>query len=125
MCDGYHFVPEAIYGKPFKSATWFTAHPNRFAVLFRPKLPKLQGTAGNAKVHQNGATASKEKNSVSRLSDQMTKAKRRTEMPPSPMSLTCPFCKAKPGEDCATGAGGFSALHVARIKAAAISEAKP
>jgi hypothetical protein len=37
----------------------------------------------------------------------------------SPVSLRCPFCDAKPGEDCATTSGGFSAIHVERIKAAA------
>jgi len=36
----------------------------------------------------------------------------------SPESLRCPFCGAEPGKDCATSSGGFSVIHVARIKAA-------
>jgi hypothetical protein len=40
-------------------------------------------------------------------------------LPKSPVQLSCPFCKAKPGKDCATSEGGFSLLHVARIKKAA------
>jgi hypothetical protein len=37
----------------------------------------------------------------------------------SPRRLTCPFCKAQAGEDCLTSTGGFSAVHIARIQAAA------
>jgi hypothetical protein len=37
----------------------------------------------------------------------------------SPKSLVCPFCKAKPGSECATSSAGFSIIHLARIKAAA------
>ncbi|MGH9729920.1 MAG: zinc finger domain-containing protein [Candidatus Acidiferrales bacterium] len=40
-------------------------------------------------------------------------------LPSSPVSLACPFCKAKPGRDCATTSGTFSAIHIQRIKAAA------
>jgi len=40
-------------------------------------------------------------------------------LPVSPLSIPCPHCKAKPARDCYTKSGGFSALHVARIKAAA------
>jgi len=40
-------------------------------------------------------------------------------LPISPISLVCPFCKARPGRDCTTTSGVFSAIHVARIKAAA------
>jgi hypothetical protein len=39
-------------------------------------------------------------------------------LPVSPESLRCPFCGAEPGHDCATSSGGFSILHVARIKVA-------
>jgi len=54
----------------------------------------------------------------------MAKRKPSTEalppvLPTSPLSLECPFCKAKPGRDCSTSSGGFSVVHVARIKAAA------
>ena len=41
-------------------------------------------------------------------------------LPTSPISLVCPFCNAKPGHDCATTAGGFSVVHVARIEAASL-----
>lgn len=44
-------------------------------------------------------------------------------LPISPITLECPFCKAKPGKDCFTSSGGFSALHVQRIKAAARMDA--
>lgn len=42
-------------------------------------------------------------------------------LPTSPISLKCPFCGAKPDQDqdCFTTSGGFAAIHVARIKAAA------
>ena len=40
-------------------------------------------------------------------------------LPTSPISLKCPFCGAKPKHDCFTSSGTFSAIHVARIKAAA------
>jgi hypothetical protein len=38
----------------------------------------------------------------------------------SPMSLVCPFCKAKRGQDCGTTSGGLAAVHVQRIKVAAL-----
>ena len=38
----------------------------------------------------------------------------------SPITLVCPFCKADPGEDCETTSGGLAAIHLERIKAAAI-----
>jgi hypothetical protein len=40
-------------------------------------------------------------------------------LPISPISLVCPFCKAKPNQDCQTSSGGFSVLHIARILKAA------
>jgi hypothetical protein len=42
-------------------------------------------------------------------------------LPVSPLALACPRCGAKSGEDCATTSGLFSAVHLARIKAAALS----
>jgi hypothetical protein len=45
-------------------------------------------------------------------------------LPINPMTLTCPRCKAKLGSDCKTTSGDFSALHVARIKAAAALDAR-
>jgi hypothetical protein len=41
----------------------------------------------------------------------------------SPLSLTCPYCGAKPNDDCMTAAGGFAALHLVRIEAAAQQDA--
>jgi hypothetical protein len=38
----------------------------------------------------------------------------------SPMSLLCPTCMSMPGRDCITTKGGLAAIHVARIKAAAL-----
>jgi hypothetical protein len=40
-------------------------------------------------------------------------------LPTSPLRVACPPCKALPMYDCATRSGVFSAVHVARIKAAA------
>ena len=40
-------------------------------------------------------------------------------LPTSPLSLKCPFCKAKPFKDCVTASGQFSIVHVQRIEAAA------
>jgi hypothetical protein len=40
-------------------------------------------------------------------------------LPTSPMSLDCPFCEAKIGVDCAASSGGFSVVHIARVRAAA------
>jgi hypothetical protein len=34
----------------------------------------------------------------------------------NPLRLICPFCKAQAGEDCLTSPGGFSAVHIARIR---------
>jgi hypothetical protein len=42
-------------------------------------------------------------------------------LPTSPMSLLCPTCMSKPGRDCITTSGRFAAIHVARIKAAALA----
>jgi hypothetical protein len=55
----------------------------------------------------------------------MTKPKRAAPevLPISPMTLTCPHCKASPGHDCETSAGGFALLHVARVKGAAALDA--
>jgi hypothetical protein len=41
-----------------------------------------------------------------------------------PLTLPCPFCGAKRGKDCSTSAGGFSVLHLVRIKAAASLDAQ-
>jgi hypothetical protein len=43
-------------------------------------------------------------------------------LPVSPLALACPRCGAKIGKDCLTTSGGFSAMHVARIKAAALAD---
>jgi hypothetical protein len=40
----------------------------------------------------------------------------------SPMSLLCPTCMSMPGRDCITTSGGLAAIHVARIKAAALAD---
>jgi hypothetical protein len=41
-------------------------------------------------------------------------------IPISPITLACPRCPAKPGEDCQKPAGGhIPFVHLARIKAAA------
>ncbi len=45
-------------------------------------------------------------------------------LPISPLTLVCPYCGAKKGEDCATPKGGFAVLHTLRIKAAALLDAK-
>jgi hypothetical protein len=42
------------------------------------------------------------------------------KLPTSPLTLFCPFCGAKPGRDCLTTELGFAAVHVLRIKAAAL-----
>jgi hypothetical protein len=45
-------------------------------------------------------------------------------IPVSPMTLPCPRCPAKPGEDCQKLAGSHLAfVHLARIKAAAKADA--
>jgi hypothetical protein len=45
-------------------------------------------------------------------------------LPISPMSIFCPWCKAKPWESCATKLGTeLEVVHVERIKAAAESDA--
>jgi hypothetical protein len=50
----------------------------------------------------------------------MPKSKRALDvLPVSPITQACPFCRSKPRENCTTEAGGFSRIHVARIKAAA------
>ena len=42
----------------------------------------------------------------------------------SPMTLVCPLCSAKPGQDCETVAGiHLPIVHVARVKAAAARDA--
>ena len=43
-------------------------------------------------------------------------------LPISPISLDCPLCGAKPGHDCETTSGGLSAVHLDRIKAAALAD---
>jgi hypothetical protein len=45
-------------------------------------------------------------------------------LPISPISLDCPLCGANPGHDCETTSGGFSAVHIDRIKAAARANKK-
>jgi hypothetical protein len=46
------------------------------------------------------------------------------KLPTGPISLTCPFCGAKPNQDCFTTSGSFSAIHLVRVKAAGISIVK-
>jgi len=41
------------------------------------------------------------------------------ELAINPISLTCPFCHAKPQRDCVTASGGSSHIHIAGIRAAA------
>ena len=43
-------------------------------------------------------------------------------LPTSPMSLLCPTCMSMPGRDCITTSGGLAAIHLARIKAAALAD---
>jgi hypothetical protein len=43
-------------------------------------------------------------------------------LPVSPISLVCPFCKAKPGEDCIKLSDGIAVLHIQRIQAAAAQD---
>jgi hypothetical protein len=43
-------------------------------------------------------------------------------LPTSPTSLLCPTCLSMPGRDCITTSGRFAAIHVARIKAAALAD---
>jgi hypothetical protein len=38
----------------------------------------------------------------------------------SPISILCPTCMSMPGLDCITG--GFAAIHVARVEAAALAD---
>ena len=40
----------------------------------------------------------------------------------SPRSLLCPTCMSMPGRDCITTKGGLAAIHVSRIKAAALAD---
>jgi hypothetical protein len=42
----------------------------------------------------------------------------------SPLALFCPFCGAKPKHDCMAIEGGRAAVHVLRIKAAALTDFK-
>jgi hypothetical protein len=43
-------------------------------------------------------------------------------LPTSPMSLLCPTCMSMPGRECITTAGGLAAIHIARIKTAALAD---
>lgn len=45
-------------------------------------------------------------------------------LPTDPLTLPCPFCGANAGQDCSTSTGGFSVLHVVRVKAAASLDAQ-
>jgi hypothetical protein len=45
-------------------------------------------------------------------------------LPTNPLRLVCSFCGAKRGKECFTTSGGFSAIHVERIKAALLIEKK-
>lgn len=42
-------------------------------------------------------------------------------LPVSPLSLTCPYCKAERGTDCA-GSNGISVTHVERIQMAGLAD---
>jgi hypothetical protein len=45
-------------------------------------------------------------------------------LPVSPLTILCPYCAAKPGRVCATAEGGkLEIVHVARLKAAAATDA--
>jgi hypothetical protein len=44
-------------------------------------------------------------------------------LPVSPLSLICPLCRAEPGKDCISKSGGFSEVHLIRIRAAAMQDA--
>jgi hypothetical protein len=52
----------------------------------------------------------------------MAKPRIPEELPTSPISVNCPLCQAKAGEDCSTSSGAFALLHVARIAAAAAKD---
>jgi len=45
-------------------------------------------------------------------------------LPISPLSLACSFFGAEAHNDCATVSGGFSILHIARVKAASRKKSK-
>jgi hypothetical protein len=42
------------------------------------------------------------------------------ELPTSPLSLMCPICSAKPGQDCARYPDETAIMHIERIEAAAL-----
>jgi hypothetical protein len=54
----------------------------------------------------------------------MLKIKLPEVLPASPLSLWCPYCGAAPGTDCQTLKGGFAILHLVRVAAAAMIDAK-
>jgi hypothetical protein len=43
-------------------------------------------------------------------------------LPISPITLVCPFCKARAARDCTTSSGGLPVVNVQRIKAAAAQD---
>jgi len=45
-----------------------------------------------------------------------------TRMPLSPFSLTCPYCKAKRGQECEDNSGGQPSTHLERIQMAALAD---
>ncbi len=45
-------------------------------------------------------------------------------IPIDPVTIYCPFCGAKKGKNCLTSKGGFGVVHVLRIQAAALLDAK-
>lgn len=45
-----------------------------------------------------------------------------TRLPLSPFSLTCPYCKAKRGQECEDGASGQPSTHWERIQMAALAD---
>ncbi len=57
-----------------------------------------------------------------RLVNEVRLEQRIQDLPTSPMTISCPLCKANPGYECETRSGGFSIVHVARVKAAAIED---
>jgi hypothetical protein len=43
-------------------------------------------------------------------------------LPLNPLTLTCPFCRAKRGQDCELSPSGLPVVHVERIEMAALAD---
>jgi hypothetical protein len=106
-------VPASVAWVLYSGGLRFDAHANR-------KMSALEAL-GRKKLARAALCRSRSGEDAS----SMFKRKIPEVLTASPLRVPCPSCAAEVGKDCMTSKGGFSAVHLVRIKAALLVPVLP